>query len=43
LLAEYSVVLVSAGLIIALVVTSLGVPLFALYTYADSIIGLPIP
>ena len=41
--AEYVVVLLLASLGVAIVVGGLGLPLFDLYLYSESLIGLPIP
>jgi Flp pilus assembly pilin Flp len=41
--AEYAVVMVCVTLVVGLAVGALGVPLFNLYSYAETLIGLPIP
>lgn len=41
--AEYVGVLLLASLVVAIAVGALGVPLFNLYLFTESLIGLPIP
>ena len=41
--AEYVVVLLLATLVVAIAVGSLGLPLYELYLFSESLIGLPIP
>ena len=41
--AEYVGVLLLASLVIAIAVSSLGLPLYELYLFTESLIGLPIP
>jgi Flp pilus assembly pilin Flp len=40
---EYSVVLLTVSLMMAVALTALGVPLFSLYSYTEFILGLPVP
>ncbi|HEX4354308.1 MAG TPA: hypothetical protein VHZ95_15370 [Polyangiales bacterium] len=41
--AEYAVVLLCVSLIVALAVGALGIPLFNLYAFGETLIGLPFP
>jgi Flp pilus assembly pilin Flp len=41
--AEYAVVMVGVTLVAALGLGALGVPLFNLFAFAETLIGLPIP
>lgn len=41
--AEYAVVMVAVTLVAAFAVAALSVPLFNLYAFAETLIGLPVP
>lgn len=41
--AEYAIVMVAVTLVAALAITALSVPLFNLYAFAETLIGLPVP
>jgi Flp pilus assembly pilin Flp len=41
--AEYAIVMVTVTLIAAFAIAALAVPLFNLYSFAESLIGLPVP
>ena len=41
--AEYAVVMVAVTLIAAFAIAALSVPLFNLYSFAETLIGLPVP
>jgi hypothetical protein len=43
LFAEYAVVLVCVTLVAAFALAALGVPLFNLYSFSESLLGLPVP
>jgi Flp pilus assembly pilin Flp len=41
--AEYTIVMVAVTLVAALAIAALAVPLFNLYAFAETLIGLPVP